>query len=77
MHCLVLQKDIHVEILPFSTEVDPIAESGDKNRYFYGYKEERNSDVKEVMKTRMRRGSETRKIVGLFGKLAGRFRRMG
>ena len=26
----------------FSTEVDPIAESGDKNRYFYGYKEERN-----------------------------------
>ena len=45
----------------FSTEVDPIAESGDKNRYFYGYKEERNSDVKEVMKTRMRRGSETKK----------------
>lgn len=45
----------------FSTEVDPIAESGDKNRYFYGYREDRNSDVKEVMKTRMRRGSETKK----------------
>ncbi len=45
----------------FSTEVDPIAESGDKNRYFYGYREERNSGIKEVMKTRMRRGSETKK----------------
>lgn len=45
----------------FSTEVDPIAESGDKNRYFYGYKEEGDSDIKEVMKTRMRRGSETKK----------------
>lgn len=45
----------------FSTEVDPIAESGDKNRYFYGYREERDSDIKEVMKTRMRSGSETKK----------------
>lgn len=46
----------------FSTEVDPIAESGDKNRYFYGYREDKNSDIKEVMKTRMRRkGSETKK----------------
>lgn len=45
----------------FSTEVDPIAESGDRNRYFYGYKEDGNSDIKEVMKTRMRRGSETKK----------------
>ena len=45
----------------FSTEVDPIAESGNKNRYFYGYREERDSDIKEVMKTRMRRGSETKK----------------
>lgn len=46
----------------FSTEVDPIAESGDKNRYFYGYREEGNSEIKEVMKTRMRRkASEVRK----------------
>lgn len=45
----------------FSTEVDPIAESGDRNRYFYGYREEGGSDIKEVMKTRMKRGSETKK----------------
>lgn len=45
----------------FSTEVDPIAESGDRNRYFYGYREVGSSDIKEVMKTRMKRGSETKK----------------
>jgi len=45
----------------FSTEVDPIAESGGRNRYFYGYREEGSSDIKEVMKTRMKRGSETKK----------------
>lgn len=46
----------------FSTEVDPIAESGDKNRYFYGYREIKTSPIKEVMKTRMRRiKSDTKK----------------
>lgn len=46
----------------FSTEVDPIEETGGqgKNRFFYGYKENRNSEIKEVMKTRMRRGSKTK-----------------
>ncbi len=45
----------------FSTEVDPIAESGGRNRYFYGYRDDGNSAIKEVMKTRMKRGSETKK----------------
>ena len=45
----------------FSTDVDPIAESGDRNRYFYGYIENKDSDIKEVMKLRMKRGSETKK----------------
>lgn len=45
----------------FSTDVDPIAESGDRNRYFYGYVENKDSDIKEVMKLRMKRGSETKK----------------
>lgn len=45
----------------FSTEVDPIAESGDRPRYFYGYYEDQNLEVKEVMKTRMKRGSKTKK----------------
>lgn len=45
----------------FSTEVDPIAESGARNRYFYGYSENGNGDIKEVMKTRMKRGSRTKK----------------
>lgn len=44
----------------FSTEVDPIAEGG-VNRYFYGYRDF-NSIIKEVMKTRMKRGSETKKV---------------
>ena len=46
----------------FSTEVDPIVETGGrgKNRFFYGYKENKNSEIKEVMKTRMRRGSKTK-----------------
>lgn len=46
----------------FSTEVDPIEETGGqgRNRFFYGYKEDRDSDIKEVMKTRMRRGSKTK-----------------
>lgn len=45
----------------FSTEVDPIAESGGRNRYFYGYRENKDSEIKEVMKTRMKRGSKTKK----------------
>lgn len=45
----------------FSTELDPIAESGERNRYFYGYKENNKSEIKEVIKTRMKRGSETKK----------------
>lgn len=46
----------------FSTEVDPIEETGGqgRNRFFYGYKENKTSDIKEVMKTRMRRGSKTK-----------------
>ena len=48
----------------FSTEVDPIEETGGqgRNRFFYGYKENKNSEIKEVMKTRMRRGSKTKEI---------------
>ena len=45
----------------FSTEVDPILESGDRNRFFYGYRKDRDSEIKEVMKTRMKRGSKTKK----------------
>lgn len=45
----------------FSTDVDPIVESGDRNRYFYGYIEENKDEIKEVMKLRMKRGSETKK----------------
>lgn len=46
----------------FSTEVDPIEETGGegRNRFFYGYKEDKNSEIKEVMKTRMKRGSKTK-----------------
>lgn len=46
----------------FSTEIDPIVESGGngRNRFFYGYTEGKNSEVKEVMKTRMKRGSKTK-----------------
>ena len=44
----------------FSTEVDPILESGDRNRFFYGYRENGNDEIKEVLKTRMKRGSKTK-----------------
>lgn len=40
----------------FSTEVDPIAESGDRHRYFYGYKTDKDDVIKEVMKSRIKRG---------------------
>ena len=44
--------------------MDPIEETGGqgRNRFFYGYKENKNSEIKEVMKTRMRRGSKTKEI---------------
>ncbi len=45
----------------FSTAVDPIGEGG-INRYFYGYRENLDSSIKEVMKTRMKRGSRTKKL---------------
>lgn len=41
----------------FSTEVDPIRESDEPNRFFYGYREDKKSEIKEVMKRRIRRGS--------------------
>lgn len=46
----------------FSTEVDPIKETKGqgRNRFFYGYKEDKDSPIKEVMKTRMKRGSKTK-----------------
>lgn len=46
----------------FSTEIDPIVETGGngKNRFFYGYTEGKNDEIKEVMKTRMKRGSKTK-----------------
>lgn len=44
----------------FSTELDPIKESENRNRYFYGYKEDRQSPIKEVLKQRMKRGSTTK-----------------
>lgn len=46
----------------FSTEVDPIEETGGagRNRFFYGYKEDKKTAIKEVMKTRMKRGSKTK-----------------
>ena len=46
----------------FSTELDPIDENaeGDRNRYFYGYREDGKHDIKEVLKLRMKRGSSTK-----------------
>lgn len=40
----------------FSTEVDPIKESGEANRFFYGYRESKGKEIKEVMMTRSKRG---------------------
>jgi ATPase (fragment) len=46
----------------FSTEVDPIAEDGDRPRYFYGYKNDMDSGIKEVLKARiLRGGTKTKK----------------
>ena len=39
----------------FSTEVDPIKESGGRNRYYYGYHEDQGGEEKEVIKTRIRK----------------------
>jgi predicted ATPase len=44
----------------FSTELDPIKESGERNRYFYGYRENGKASIKEVLMLRMKRGSETK-----------------
>ncbi len=45
----------------FSTEVDPIRESGEPNRFFYGYREDKKSEIREVMKRRIKRSSATKK----------------
>lgn len=41
----------------FSTDIDPIIEDNDKerNRYFYGYRENSRSEIKEVRKSRIKR----------------------
>lgn len=45
----------------FSTNIDPIVETGDseRNRYFYGYRGNSRSDIKQVRKARIKR-SETK-----------------
>lgn len=46
----------------FSTEVDPITEDGDRPRYLYGYKSDKDSEIKEVLKARiLRGGTKTKK----------------
>ncbi len=45
----------------FSTEVDPIAESGDRNRFYYGYRENPKSDIKQVVKSRIKRSESASK----------------
>lgn len=44
----------------FNTEVDPIEETKGKgrNRFFYGYKENHHDEIKEVVKSRIKRGSD-------------------
>lgn len=41
----------------FSTSLDPITETGDKNRnrFFYGYRENESSEIQEVRKSRIKR----------------------
>lgn len=57
----------------FSTEVDPIAEDGDRPRYFYGYKNDIDSEIKEVLKARMLRGgTKTKKKIPIIGRRASR-----
>lgn len=47
----------------FSTNLDPIIESGDdtRHRFFYGYKETKNSPIKEVRMARIKRSGSTTK----------------
>lgn len=45
----------------FSTNLDPIEESGDRNRFFYGYKETFHSEIKEVRKSRIKRSKSSTK----------------
>jgi len=53
----------------FSTEVDPIAEDGDRPRYFYGYKNDMDSGIKEVLKARiLRGGTKTKKEIRIIGR---------
>lgn len=56
----------------FSTNIDPIVETGDseRNRYFYGYKENSKSYIKEVRKARIKRSESNIKKADLdYGKL--------
>ncbi|MBC2482529.1 ATP-dependent nuclease [Clostridium saccharobutylicum] len=51
----------------FSTNIDPIVETGDseRNRYFYGYKENSKSYIKEVRKARIKRSESNIKKADL------------
>lgn len=53
----------------FSTEVDLIRESDEPNRFFYGYREDKKSEIREVMKRRIKRGSATKKMIQIIEKL--------
>ena len=54
----------------FSTEVDPIKESGEANRFFYGYRESKGKEIKEVMMTRSKRGkTKTKRKILITGRL--------
>lgn len=46
----------------FSTDVDPIVDGdGDRARYFYGYKNDKNDPVKEVLMSRIKRSGTDKK----------------
>lgn len=55
----------------FSTEVDPIAESGEANRFYYGYRiSKSDNEIREVMKSRIKRSEgEKKKKIQIIGKL--------
>ena len=44
----------------FSTDADPIIESGEPNRFFYGYREDKKGEIKEVIKSRTKRSATKR-----------------
>ena len=58
----------------FSTEVDPINENSDKdrNRFFYGYREDSNSNIKEVKEKVLRLKKKTQ----IIGKLQNQKKQM-